>query len=284
MPSGVVRSTSRRERDGREAGHHEHVVVREVVTGARVGAGAYGAEVKVTLRSPRALSETPVLLVHGWGGSFEATWRRSGFTELLADAGRPVIGVDLLGHGEAPEAARSRRLRRPDGADRGRAPRRAGRRRRLLARRASRCCASPPVARAVPPDRRRRHRAQRVRARRRAARAHPRRRRGHGRPRRQPRPPVRAVRRPSPATTPSPSPRSCAGSTTRRSPPRRSPPSPAPCSSCSATATSPAPPIRSSRRCPTPRLVTLRNVDHFATPESFGFIDAALEFLDAVPA
>jgi pimeloyl-ACP methyl ester carboxylesterase len=44
-----------------------------------------------------------VVLVHGWGGSFAATWRRSGFTELLADAGRPVIGVDLLGHGDAPK-------------------------------------------------------------------------------------------------------------------------------------------------------------------------------------
>lgn len=44
-----------------------------------------------------------VLLVHGWGGSFDATWRRSGFTELLVDAGRTVIGVDLLGHGEAPK-------------------------------------------------------------------------------------------------------------------------------------------------------------------------------------
>jgi pimeloyl-ACP methyl ester carboxylesterase len=31
------------------------------------------------------------------------------------------------------------------------------------------------------------------------------------------------------------------------------------------------------------RLVTLRRTDHFATPESFDFIDAALEFLDAVP-
>jgi pimeloyl-ACP methyl ester carboxylesterase len=31
-------------------------------------------------------------------------------------------------------------------------------------------------------------------------------------------------------------------------------------------------------------LVTLRNVDHFGTPTDFGFIDAALEFLDAVPA
>lgn len=45
----------------------------------------------------------PVVLVHGWGGSFEATWQRNGFTELLRDAGRPVIGIDLLGHGSAPK-------------------------------------------------------------------------------------------------------------------------------------------------------------------------------------
>ena len=45
----------------------------------------------------------PVVLVHGWGGSFAATWQRSGFTDLLADAGREVIGVDLLGHGTAPK-------------------------------------------------------------------------------------------------------------------------------------------------------------------------------------
>lgn len=45
----------------------------------------------------------PILLVHGWGGSFAATWERSGFTALLADAGRSVIGVDLLGHGTAPK-------------------------------------------------------------------------------------------------------------------------------------------------------------------------------------
>ena len=44
-----------------------------------------------------------VLLVHGWGGSFASTWERSGFTTLLADAGREVIGVDLLGHGTAPK-------------------------------------------------------------------------------------------------------------------------------------------------------------------------------------
>ena len=47
--------------------------------------------------------DTPVVLVHGWGGSFATTWRQSGFTDLLEDVGRPVIGVDLLGHGEAPK-------------------------------------------------------------------------------------------------------------------------------------------------------------------------------------
>jgi pimeloyl-ACP methyl ester carboxylesterase len=34
---------------------------------------------------------------------------------------------------------------------------------------------------------------------------------------------------------------------------------------------------------PDARLHLLRRTDHFATPESFGFIDAALGFLDAVP-
>ncbi len=45
----------------------------------------------------------PVVLVHGWGGSFTTTWERSGFTALLADAEREVIGIDLLGHGTAPK-------------------------------------------------------------------------------------------------------------------------------------------------------------------------------------
>jgi hypothetical protein len=34
---------------------------------------------------------------------------------------------------------------------------------------------------------------------------------------------------------------------------------------------------------PDARIVVLRNTDHFATPESFKFIDAMLDFLDAVP-
>ena len=42
-----------------------------------------------------------VLLVHGFGTSFAATWRHNGWVDLLADAGRGVIGVDLLGHGTA---------------------------------------------------------------------------------------------------------------------------------------------------------------------------------------
>ena len=48
-------------------------------------------------------AEVPVVLVHGWAGSFATTWQRSGFTELLAETGHEVIGVDLLGHGEAPK-------------------------------------------------------------------------------------------------------------------------------------------------------------------------------------
>jgi pimeloyl-ACP methyl ester carboxylesterase len=41
----------------------------------------------------------PVVLVHGLGSSFEHGWRAPGWIDLLADADRPVIPVDLLGHG-----------------------------------------------------------------------------------------------------------------------------------------------------------------------------------------
>lgn len=44
-----------------------------------------------------------VVLVHGWGGSFTSTWERSGFTALLEDGGKHVVPVDLLGHGDAPK-------------------------------------------------------------------------------------------------------------------------------------------------------------------------------------
>ncbi|MEC9395815.1 MAG: alpha/beta fold hydrolase [Actinomycetota bacterium] len=52
--------------------------------------------------SPPATSPD-VLLVHGFGTSFESTWRHNGWVDLLSDAGRRVVGVDLLGHGAAPK-------------------------------------------------------------------------------------------------------------------------------------------------------------------------------------
>ena len=45
----------------------------------------------------------PVLLVHGFGTSFDLTWVANGWVDLLADEGRTAIGVDLLGHGDAPK-------------------------------------------------------------------------------------------------------------------------------------------------------------------------------------
>lgn len=43
----------------------------------------------------------PIVLVHGLGSSFAHGWRDSGWADLIADAGREVIPVDLLGHGTA---------------------------------------------------------------------------------------------------------------------------------------------------------------------------------------
>lgn len=47
------------------------------------------------------LVPAPVLLVHGFASSFERNWREPGWVDLLSDAGREVIGADLLGHGTA---------------------------------------------------------------------------------------------------------------------------------------------------------------------------------------
>lgn len=41
------------------------------------------------------------MLVHGFASSFERNWRETGWADLLEDAGRSVVGVDLLGHGTA---------------------------------------------------------------------------------------------------------------------------------------------------------------------------------------
>ena len=43
----------------------------------------------------------PVVLVHGFATSSARTWRDNGWLDLLADAGRTVVPIDLLGHGTA---------------------------------------------------------------------------------------------------------------------------------------------------------------------------------------
>jgi pimeloyl-ACP methyl ester carboxylesterase len=44
----------------------------------------------------------PVLLVHGFASSAEHNWRQPGWLDLLAEADRETVAVDLLGHGHAP--------------------------------------------------------------------------------------------------------------------------------------------------------------------------------------
>jgi pimeloyl-ACP methyl ester carboxylesterase len=45
---------------------------------------------------------SPVLLVHGFASSAEHNWRQPGWLDLLAEAGRDTVAVDLLGHGHSP--------------------------------------------------------------------------------------------------------------------------------------------------------------------------------------
>ncbi len=47
------------------------------------------------------MSSPPVVCVHGFGTSYKSTWVSNGWTALLEDAGREVIGIDMLGHGSA---------------------------------------------------------------------------------------------------------------------------------------------------------------------------------------
>ena len=47
------------------------------------------------------MRDEPVLLLHGFATSAARTWGDNGWIDLLRDAGREVIAPDLLGHGEA---------------------------------------------------------------------------------------------------------------------------------------------------------------------------------------
>lgn len=42
----------------------------------------------------------PVVLIHGWAGNFKDTWQKTGLDALLEDMGRTVIPLNLLGHGD----------------------------------------------------------------------------------------------------------------------------------------------------------------------------------------
>src|SRR5258708_29278238 len=47
------------------------------------------------------MADVPGVLGDGCASSVERNWREAGWVDLLHEEGRPVIGVDLLGHGQA---------------------------------------------------------------------------------------------------------------------------------------------------------------------------------------
>lgn len=47
------------------------------------------------------MTQKPLVLVHGWGGSYRSTWQGPGIDQIFADTGHAVSGIDLLGHGDA---------------------------------------------------------------------------------------------------------------------------------------------------------------------------------------
>jgi pimeloyl-ACP methyl ester carboxylesterase len=48
-----------------------------------------------------ATSQPPIVLLHGWGGSFESTWAANGWLDAIRAMGRTVVPIDLPGHGPA---------------------------------------------------------------------------------------------------------------------------------------------------------------------------------------
>ena len=222
----------------------------------------------------------PVVMVHGWGGSFLRTWQEPGWEALLADAGRDVIGVDLLGHGTADKPHDPEAYADLTPADHGRAPRWACRRDRVLARLDDAARARLPHPRAPVAPRRVGRRQDAVRDRpigcdREGGRGRCLRGRHHGAG-------VRAVR-----VVPGQRPEGT----------RRMHAAAEDGDHARAARGGHVPGARRRRRARLRRLgsaarrrATRRasrdppGTDHFATPKDFRFIDAALEFLDAVPA
>ena len=49
------------------------------------------------------MNAPPVLLLHGLATSAARTWGDNGWIDLLRDAGREVLAIDLMGHGDAPK-------------------------------------------------------------------------------------------------------------------------------------------------------------------------------------
>jgi pimeloyl-ACP methyl ester carboxylesterase len=47
------------------------------------------------------MADPAILLLHGFSSSSEASWARNGWLDILGDTGRHVIAPDLMGHGNA---------------------------------------------------------------------------------------------------------------------------------------------------------------------------------------
>lgn len=47
--------------------------------------------------------DAPIALIHGFATSFDRTWVETGWVDIIGDTERPVVRVDLLGHGGAPK-------------------------------------------------------------------------------------------------------------------------------------------------------------------------------------
>src|SRR2546430_14640135 len=46
-------------------------------------------------------ASTPVVLLHGFATSSARTWWENGWLDLLKEAGREPVAIDILGHGNA---------------------------------------------------------------------------------------------------------------------------------------------------------------------------------------